>query len=247
MLKIKDLAVRAEGKDILKGVSAEMPSGTVCYLLGKNGSGKSSLSFSIAGHPKYSVTAGDILLDGESLVGLSPEERAAKGVFLSLQNVPEIRGVKLSEYLRAVVNAKIKREDPEAKPLTPFVAKRLFLKEAAALQIPESFLDRELNVGFSGGEKRRIELLQMRLLNPKFVILDEVDSGLDVDAFRMVADLLASLRSPDRTFLVVTHNFGLTEAFPPDAVFVMEDGKIVKTGGAELVKQIGEEGFSGAA
>ena len=247
MLEIKDLAVRAEGKDILNGVSAEMPSGTVCYLLGKNGSGKSSLSFSIAGHPKYSVTAGEILLDGESLVGLAPEERAAKGVFLSLQNVPEIRGVKLSEYLRAVLNAKLKREDASAKPLSPFVAKRLFLKEAASLGIPDSFLDRELNVGFSGGEKRRIELLQMKVLNPKFVILDEVDSGLDVDAFRMVADLLASLRSPDRTFLVVTHNFALTEAFPPDLVFVMDDGKIVKTGGAELVKQIGEEGFSGKA
>lgn len=153
--------------------------------------------------------------------------------------------MKLSEYLRAVVNAKIKREDPNAKPLTPFVAKRLFLKEAALLGIPDSFLDRELNVGFSGGEKRRVELLQMRLLNPKFVILDEVDSGLDVDAFRMVADLLASLRSPDRTFLVVTHNFALTGIFPPDRVFVMEDGKIVQTGDADLVRKIGEEGFSG--
>lgn len=247
MLKITNLSVRAEGKDILNGVSAEMPTGTVCYLLGKNGSGKSSLSFSIAGHPKYSVTGGDILLDGESLVGLAPEERAAKGVFLSLQNVPEIRGVKLSEYLRAILNAKLKREDAAAKPLSPFVAKRLFLKEAASLGIPDSFLDRELNVGFSGGEKRRIELLQMKILNPKLVILDEVDSGLDVDAFRMVAELLASLRSPERTFLVVTHNFALTDVFPPDEVLVMEGGKIVKTGGPELVKQIGEEGFAGGS
>lgn len=245
VLEIRSLSVRAEGKDILRGVSATFPTGGVSYLLGKNGSGKSSLSFSIAGHPKYRVESGEMYLDGESLSGLSPEERAAKGIFLSLQNVPEIRGVKLSEYLRAIVNAKLKREDPSAKPLTPFVAKRLFLKEASSLGIPESFLDRELNVGFSGGEKRRIELLQMKLLNPKFVILDEIDSGLDIDAFRMVAGLLASLRSSERSFLVVTHNFALAETLPPDRVFVMEDGRIAQTGGAELVKRIGEEGFSG--
>lgn len=244
MLEIRNLSVRAEGKDILNGVNAELPSGTVVYLLGKNGSGKSSLAFTLAGHPKYAVTGGEVLLDGEPITALEPEERAAKGVFLSLQNVPEIRGVKLSEYLRSIVNAKIRREDPQAKPLTPFVAKRLILKEAAALGIPDAFLDRELNVGFSGGEKRRIELLQMRLLNPKLVILDEVDSGLDVDAFRMVAELLASLRSPERTFLVVTHNFALTEILPPDLVFVMSEGKIVETGDAGLVGRIGEEGFA---
>ncbi|MDQ1344445.1 MAG: Fe-S cluster assembly ATP-binding protein [Patescibacteria group bacterium] len=222
MLEIKNLSVCAEGKNILSGVNAELPSGSVCYLLGKNGSGKSSLAFTIAGHPKYSVTGGEIFLDGESIITLAPEERAAKGIFLSLQNVPEIRGVKLSEYLRSIVNAKIVRENPSAKPLSPFLARRLLLKESSVLGIPEAFLDRELNVGFSGGEKRRIELLQMKLLHPKLVILDEVDSGLDVDAFRMVADMLASLRSPERTFLVVTHNFALTEILPPDRVFVME-------------------------
>lgn len=130
MFKIENLHVQADGKTIVKSVDAELPSGSVCYLLGKNGSGKSSLSLAIAGHPKYRVTEGDMLLDGESIVGLPPEQRAAKGIFLSLQNIPEIRGIKLSEYLRSIVNAKIKREDPSAKPLTPFVAKRLFLKEA---------------------------------------------------------------------------------------------------------------------
>lgn len=243
MLRIEDLHVRVEDKEVLRGVTAEIPSGSVCYLLGKNGSGKSSLSFALAGHPKYEVVSGGMSLDGESLVGLPPEERAAKGVFLSLQNVPEIKGVKLSEYLRSVVNAKMRREDPSAKPLTPFVAKRLFLKEAAALGIPESFLDRDLNVGFSGGEKRRAELLQMKLLNPKLAILDEIDSGLDVDAFRMVANLLASLRSPDRTFLIVTHNFALAEILPPDFVFVMRDGVLTDKGGVELVGKIGAEGF----
>lgn len=130
VFKIENLHVQADGKTIVKSVDAELPSGSVCYLLGKNGSGKSSLSLAIAGHPKYRVTEGDMLLDGESIVGLPPEQRAAKGIFLSLQNIPEIRGIKLSEYLRSIVNAKIKREDPSAKPLTPFVAKRLFLKEA---------------------------------------------------------------------------------------------------------------------
>ncbi len=176
MFHIQNLSVEAEGKRILESVNLELPSGEVCYLLGKNGSGKSSLSLAIAGHPKYSVVQGEFFLDDEPISGLAPEDRSAKGIFLSLQNVPEIKGVKLFEYLRSVVNAKIRREGPSTKPLSPFLAKRLFQKEALVLGIPETFLDRELNVGFSGGEKRRIELLQMRLLNPKLVILDEIDS-----------------------------------------------------------------------
>jgi Fe-S cluster assembly ATP-binding protein len=244
MLQIRSLSVEVEGKKVLSDVSLTLEEGKTYYLLGKNGSGKTSLALALAGHPKYRVVSGSVLLNGEDLLQKTPEERAALGVFLSLQNVPEIRGVKISEYLRSVLNAKLRRTDPAAKPLSPFVAKRLFVKEAAAVGVPESFLDRELNVGFSGGEKRRLELLQMKLLDPKLAILDEIDSGLDVDAFKSVATTLAALRANERTFLIVTHNFALAEELPPDGVIVIEGGRVTKSGGKELLREISESGFS---
>ncbi len=243
MLQIESLSVSVEGRSVLSDVSLSLESGKTYYLLGKNGSGKTSLALALAGHPKYAVVSGRARLNDADLEGKTPEERAALGLFLSLQNVPEIKGVKISEYLRTVLNAKIRRTDPDAKPISPFVARRAVSKEALALGIPESFLDRDLNVGFSGGEKRRLELLQCKLLDPKFVILDEIDSGLDVDAFKAVAAALAALRSPDRTFLVVTHNFALADYLPPDGVIVLSGGKTVRTGGKEVMDEIGKEGF----
>jgi Fe-S cluster assembly ATP-binding protein len=244
MLQLENLRVTtAEGKEILPDITLAFESGKTYFLLGKNGSGKTSLSLSLMGHPKYRTVSGKATLDEGDLLSKSPEDRAAAGLFLSLQNVPEIKGVKVAEYLRSILNARLRRTDPEAKPLSPFVARRAIAKECAELGIPEAFLDRELNVGFSGGEKRRLELLQLKLLSPKFVILDEIDSGLDVDAFKSVASSLAACRAPDRTFLVVTHNFALAEYLPPDGVVVLESGRVVKTGGPEIIRQISERGF----
>lgn len=243
MLHIESLRAEVDGRSVLSDVSLSLESGKTYYLLGKNGSGKTTLALTLAGHPKYRVSSGSARLDGTDLLELPPEGRAAKGLFLSLQNVPEIKGVKISEYLRTVLNAKAKRSDPNAKPLSPFVARRAVSKEAAALNIPEAFLDRELNVGFSGGERRRLELLQCKLLDPKFAILDEIDSGLDVDAFKAVGETLAALRTPERTFLVVTHNFALAEYLPPDGVIVLEGGRVARTGGPEILEEVRTEGY----
>lgn len=229
MLTIESLCVSAEGKSVLSNINLQFQEGKTYFLLGKNGSGKTSLSLALMGHPKYSVTSGSVFLDEEDLLAKTSEARAAAGLFLSLQNIPEIRGVKISEYLRTIINAKLRRNDPSVKSLSPFIVRRMVIKECESLGIPETFLDRELNVGFSGGEKRRLELLQMKLLDPKVVILDEIDSGLDIDAFKTVATSLAECRSTDRTLVIVTHNFLLAQYLPPDFVVILEAGKIKET------------------
>ncbi|NCP76802.1 Fe-S cluster assembly ATPase SufC [Candidatus Gracilibacteria bacterium] len=240
MIQIQNLRVSVEGKEILRNIDISFETGKTYYLLGQNGSGKSSLALTLMGHPKYYVEEGIITIDGENLATMTPDERSHKGLFLSLQNIPEVRGVRLGEYLRTIHN---KHLSVGNKPLSPFLCRRYLTTLTKELSIPDSFLDRDLNVGFSGGEKRKIEILQMKLLNPKYIILDEIESGLDIDAFRTVAELLARVKNPENTLIIITHNFRMTEFVKPDEVIILKTGEIVERGGAELVEKIGMEGF----
>ena len=192
------------------------------------------------GHPKYSIEEGSMTIDGEDLSGMTPDERSHHGLFLSLQNIPEVRGVRLGEYLRTIHNRNL---SAGTKALSPFLCRRYLTTLTKELGIPEQFLDRDLNVGFSGGEKRKIEILQMKLLNPKYIILDEIESGLDIDAFRTVAELLARVKTPENTLIIITHNFRMTEFVKPDEVIILKGGEIVERGGGDLVEKIGVEGF----
>ncbi len=240
MIQLKNLKVTVEWKEILRDMSISFEKGKTYFLLGQNGSGKSSLALTLMGHPKYHVQEGSVTLDGEDLISMNPDERSHKWLFLSLQNIPEVRGVRLGEYLRTIHN---KNLSSGTKPLSPFLCRRYLTTLTKELGIPESFLDRDLNVGFSGGEKRKIEILQMKLLHPKYIILDEIESGLDIDAFRTVAELLAKVKSPDNTLIIITHNFRMTEFVKPDEVVILKNGQITERGGYELVEKIGVEGF----
>lgn len=192
------------------------------------------------GHPKYQIAGGAMTLNGEDLLGMTPDERSNKGLFLSLQNIPEVRGVRLWEYLRTIHN---RRLPVGTKALSPFLCRRYLVTLTKELGIPEAFLDRDLNVGFSGGEKRKIEILQMKLLNPKYIILDEIESGLDIDAFRTVAELLARVKTTENTLIIITHNFRMTEFVSPDMVVILKNGEIITRWGPELIAKIGVEGF----
>jgi Fe-S cluster assembly ATP-binding protein len=240
MIQIQNLAVTVEWKEILKNIDITFLPGKTYFLLGQNGSGKSSLALTLMGHPKYQVREGTMLLDGHDMALMTPDERSTRGLFLSLQNIPEVRGVQLWEYLRTIYN---KRLPTGTKSLSPFLFRRYVMTFAKDLGIPETFLDRDLNVGFSGGEKRKIEILQMKLLSPKYIILDEIESGLDIDAFRMVAELLSQVKTWDNTLIIITHNFRMTEFVTPDEVVILKGGEIVERGGGELVEKIGIEGF----
>jgi Fe-S cluster assembly ATP-binding protein len=240
-------------KEILKWVSLRFEPWKNYCLLGKNGSGKSTLSSVLMGHPKYEVTAWSIDIevpvpDGtgtemQDLLDMEPDERSRAGIFLSFQNIPEIQGVKLSEYLRTIFNISKKNENEEFTELSPFMFKRYIKPFLQELYIEESFLDRDLNVGFSGGEKRKIEILQMKLIGPKYIILDEIDSGLDLDAFKTVATMLQSLSNEHNSIIIITHYFTILEYINVDTVFVMKDGKLVKQWGNELASEIQEKGF----
>lgn len=179
------------------------------------------------GHPKYQIQEGTMTLDSEDLMAMTPDERSHKGLFLSLQNIPEVRGVRLGEYLRTIHN---RRLPTLAKALSPFLCRRYLTTLTKELGIPEAFLDRDLNVGFSGGEKRKIEILQMKLLNPRYIILDEIESGLDIDAFRTVAELLARVKTPENTLIIITHNFRMTEFVKPDEVIILKSGELIERG-----------------
>jgi Fe-S cluster assembly ATP-binding protein len=244
MLELKNLSVSVGEKSVLRSIDIQFQTGKTYYVVGKNGGGKSSLAMSVMGYPKYRITAGTIELDGKDISNMDITERAHLGIFLALQNIPEIPGIKLGEFLRTISNEKLKREHPETKPVTPFLFRRYIVQKLEKLGLPESFLGRDLNVGFSGGEKRRVEMLQMEILNPKYVLVDEIDSGLDIDAFKSVAASLAELATPERTLIVVTHNYRLAEFLPPDRVIVMEDGKIAETGSAELLREVEKTGFA---
>lgn len=237
-IEIKDLHVSVQGLEILKGVSLTIEKGSTHALMGRNGSGKSTLANVIAGHPKYEITSGSIILNGEDITELSPDKRAALGLFLSFQYPVEIEGVTLSNFLRTAYNS-INKE--EQKSLPEF---HKYLKEKMEeLDIDRSFARRYLNKGFSGGEKKRAEILQMSVLQPKCIILDETDSGLDVDALRIVGEGVTKLRNEERSFLVITHYERILRYIKPDHVHIMKEGQIVKSGGPELAKEIEEQGF----
>lgn len=242
MLEIRDLAVRVEDKEIIRGLSLAVKAGEVAAIMGPNGSGKSTLSYALAGRDGYEVTGGDILWRGQSLLGLSPDERAARGVFLAFQYPVEIPGVATMNFLKAAMNAQRKARG-EAELSTPEFLRRV--KAAAAkLGIAFDMLKRALNVGFSGGEKKRAEILQMALLEPALCILDETDSGLDIDALKIVADGVNALRSPDRAFVVITHYQRLLEHIVPDSVHVLYQGRIVRSGDKSLARHLEAHGYA---
>ena len=255
MIQIKNLKVSAGDKQILKWVSLDFELGKNYCLLGTNGSGKSTLSSTLMWSPKYKVTSGSVTIinshltspEGEeeqiNLLELNPEQRAAEWLFLSFQNVPEITGIKLSEYLRTIYNISLKNSWTDIKELSPFIFKRFIKKYLTELSIDEKFLDRDLNVWFSGGEKRKIEILQMKLIWPKYIILDEIDSWLDLDAFRKVAELLQSISNEHNSLIIITHYFKILDYIEVDEVYVMKDWKIIKKGWQSLAKKISEEGF----
>ena len=241
MLEVKNLSVEIHGKPILDNLSLTVKTGEVAAIMGPNGSGKSTLSYVIAGKPDYDVTGGEILLDGENLLDLEPDARATKGVFLAFQYPVEIPGVATMTFLKASLNAK-RRASGEAELSTPDFM-RVVRDAAKALLIDFDMLKRPLNVGFSGGEKKRMEILQMALLAPRFAVLDETDSGLDIDALRIVSEGVNALRSPERSVLVITHYQRLLEYIRPDVVHVMANGKIVKSGGPELALELERNGY----
>jgi len=244
MLKIDNLQVKLEEEDkqILKGLSLEVPAGKVHAIMGPNGSGKSTLGYVMAGRDGYEVTGGSVTLDGEDILELEPEERAANGLFLAFQYPVEIPGVGNMTFLRTALNAQRKARGEEEISAPDFL--KLIREKAAELEIPQDMLRRAVNVGFSGGEKKRAEILQMALLEPRMCMLDETDSGLDVDALRLVANGVNALRSPDRGFLVITHYQRLLNYIEPDVVHVMVDGRIAATGGPELALKVENEGYA---
>ena len=245
MLEIRNLHVRlAEGgTPILKGLSLTVPMGQVHAIMGPNGSGKSTLAYVLAGREDYEVTDGDILWNGESVLDMEPDERAAKGVFLAFQYPLEIPGVATMTFLRTAANA-LRKARGQGELTTPEFL-RLVRGETARLGVSDEMLKRPLNVGFSGGEKKRMEILQMAILQPTLCVLDETDSGLDIDAVRVVAEGVNEMRSPDRAMLVITHYQRLLNYIVPDKVHVMADGAIRKTGGKDLALELEESGYAG--
>src|ERR687892_374565 len=241
MLDIRNLQVNVDGKPILKGVNLSVNAGEVHAIMGPNGSGKSTLARALAGHPGYEVTDGQILYNGEDLLEMDPDERARAGVFMAFQYPVEIAGVNNAYFLKAALNAKRKhRGEPE---LDAMEFMQLIKEKSKLLDIDQSMLSRAVNEGFSGGEKKRNEIFQMALLEPKLGILDETDSGLDIDALKIVAHGVNSMRSPDRAFLLITHYQRLLNYVVPDAVHVLSDGRIVRSGGKELAFELEEKGY----
>src|ERR1700750_1073033 len=243
MLEVKNLHVVVDGKQILNGVDLTVNKGEVHAIMGPNGSGKSTLSYVMAGKPGYEATQGEILLDGENLLEMEPDERAAKGLFLAFQYPLEIPGVATMTFLRTAPTAQRKpRGEPELS--TPEFMKTV-RDTAGKLEINPEMLRRAVNVGFSGGEKKRMEILQMALLTPRLCVLDETDSGLDIDALKIVSDGVNRLRSPDRAMIVITHYQRLLDHIVPDVVHVLSRGRIVKTGGKELAFELEAKGYAG--
>ena len=242
LLEIKNLHVKVDDRDILKGLDLTVSPGEIHAIMGPNGSGKSTLAHVLAGKPGYEVTGGSVLFDGADLLALAADERAAKGVFLAFQYPLEIPGVATMTFLRTAMNAQRKtRGEPELS--TPEFMKRV-RAESAKLSIDADMLRRPVNVGFSGGEKKRNEILQMALLEPKLAVLDETNSGLDIDALKLVAEGVNRLRSPDRAMLVITHYQRLLDHIVPDVVHVLSNGRIVRTGGKELAFELEANGYA---
>ena len=241
MLEIKNLHAKVEDKEILKGIDLRIGPGEVHAVMGPNGAGKSTLAAVLTGKPGYEVTEGSICFQGKDLLAMSPEERAWAGLFLSFQYPVEIPGVTITAFMKAAVNAKRKAAGLPEMKAGDFL--KLLKEKMAFVQMKPEFAKREVNVGFSGGEKKRNEIFQMALLEPALSILDETDSGLDVDALKIVADGVNALRSPEKSAIIVTHYHKLLEYVKPDYVHVLKDGRIVKTGGRELIDAIESAGF----
>ncbi|WP_274364923.1 Fe-S cluster assembly ATPase SufC [Paenibacillus thermotolerans] len=239
VLKIEELRAKIEGKEILKGLTLELKGGEVHAIMGPNGTGKSTLASALMGHPKYEVTDGSVTLDDQDVLEMGVDERALAGLFLAMQYPSEITGVTNADFLRSAINAR--RGEGNEISLIKFI--RLMEAKMKELEMDPQFMHRYLNEGFSGGEKKRNEILQMALLEPRVVILDEIDSGLDIDALKIVAAGVNAMRSPDRAFLIITHYQRLLDYIKPDFVHVMMQGKIVKSGGPELAERLEAEGY----
>ena len=237
LFEIQNLHVEVDGKKVLNGVNLTIRKGEVHAVMGRNGTGKTTLSYALMGHPKYNLTQGKILLDGEDITHLSPEERARKRLFLAFQYPVAIPGVSVASFLRAALKA-VRPSEVEPKNF-----RNLIKTELKALGIPESFMTRALNEGFSGGEKKRLETLQLRILEPKMAILDETDSGLDIDALKSVSENLENYRSKDRGMLVITHYQRMLNYIKPDFVHVFGSGQVLQSGGPELALRLESEGY----
>ncbi|MBP3236952.1 MAG: Fe-S cluster assembly ATPase SufC [Bacteroidales bacterium] len=241
LLKIKDLHASAGDKEILRGVNLEIGRGEIHAVMGPNGAGKSTLSSVLTGKPEYTVTQGSIEFMGQDLLAMKPEERAWAGIFMSFQYPIEIPGVSITNFMKTAINSKRKARGMEPMKAADFL--RLMKEKMALVQMKPEFAKREVNVGFSGGEKKRNEIFQMAMLDPTLAILDETDSGLDVDALKIVADGVKALHSPEKSAIIITHYQKLLEYVRPDVVHVLKAGRIVATGGYEIVDKIENEGF----
>ena len=241
MLEIRDLHATVEGKEILRGINLTINKGEIHAIMGPNGSGKSTLAKILAGHPAYEVTRGEVLYEGRNLLELAPDERAREGVFLAFQYPVEVPGVSNAQFLRLAYNEKRKHLGEEE--LDPLEFKDLLAERAKVVEMDAGLMSRSVNEGFSGGEKKRNEIFQMAVLEPRLCILDETDSGLDIDALRLVADGVNALRGPDRAMVVITHYQRLLEHIVPDKVHVLSEGRIVKSGGKELALELEAKGY----
>ena len=237
MLSIKNLSVQVEDKKILNQISFDFKDGKNYCILGKNWSGKSSLAMAITGNPKYEISGGEILLDGQLLNDMSPDERSKAGIFLTFQNIPEIPGVKLFDFLKSIYDSR------QEAPTTFIGFKKIIEPLMQELEISKDFLWRDLNVGFSGGEKRKIEVLQIKLLKPKYIILDEIDSGLDVNAVRQVAELLQATDTEENSFIIITHLFEMLQNLPLEQIVILDHGEIREIGGQELIEKVRKDWF----
>jgi Fe-S cluster assembly ATP-binding protein len=242
LLEVKNLHVEIDGKKILNGLDLTVDQGQVAAIMGPNGSGKSTLAYVLAGKAEYQVTAGQVKLDGEDILAMAPDERAAKGLFLAFQYPVEVPGVATMTFLRTALNAQRKTRGEKEASTPEFM--KIVRDTAGSLGINQEMLRRAVNVGFSGGEKKRNEILQMAVLQPRLAVLDETDSGLDIDALKIVADGVNALRSPQRSMIVITHYQRLLNYIVPDVVHVMAHGRVVKTGGKELALELEAKGYA---
>jgi len=243
MLNIKDLHISVDGTEVVKGVDLSIKTGEIHAIMGPNGSGKSTLVSALMGHPAYTITSGTVEFSGKDLLAMAPHERAQAGLFLAFQYPKEIAGVTLRSFLFAAYNAQMGARNPDAKKISPIKFKKFLEERMNALHMDTSFAERFLNQGFSGGEKKKAEVLQMKVLEPTMALLDETDSGLDVDALKVVAEGVNSMRSDKFSGLIVTHYARILEYITPDYVHVMVDGKIVESGGAKFAHQLEKEGY----
>jgi Fe-S cluster assembly ATP-binding protein len=241
-LEIKDLHATVEGKEILKGVDLKIGQGETHALMGPNGSGKSTLAYTLMGHPKYQVTKGEVLVGGESILGMTPDKRVKKGLFLAFQYPVAVQGVSMFSFLRAAYNAAHTTNPKE--PPTIFEFKEAAAEKLKMLEMDDSFLTRYLNEGFSGGEKKRAEILQMALMQPKFAVLDETDSGLDIDALRIVAEGINKVAGPETGVMLITHYQRILKYVKPQFVHVMYQGRIIESGGEDLSRLLEEKGYT---